>query len=396
MIRKILFEAQKFILLSLFLFIFLTGNGQNDVITYDSSLNLEIASTGFYRQSILSETSQDRLHFLKMNSNFPHKLDYILSPQKTLQLYSYDYSNSSTDSTTIQFDTLKNFKRDYLLSFSAWGEKIAFLVNQNLLIYNLKDSTLSKHNLNYDYEKIKFVNDSLLIMHTLYNYNDRDQKEKVILTNYNINTHQSNSIFPQFHNIEFSVLPGNWISVSSSSILMSQSTEYKIIEYDFNLNIKQIIIDSTTTITPTKKTQINSKNDFETLRNLDDSVERIVNIFLLTDTTFAILRKTPSGQDSIRLLDLWHTGESTRKVGSHIIPIKSVKNLDYISKRNLPLNFLLLNTNFYSLGESIYELRVQYYPLMMNVSKIEYLKTLKDYRNNNLPTIGIKKYETHF
>jgi hypothetical protein len=396
MISIALLRAQKCILLSLFSFAILFCDAQTNILSFDSSINLEVPSNGFYRQSLLSESFQGQLYFIKMNSSFPHKMDFILSEDNKLTIHSYNSIQKTTDSTIIQFDNLNNPKKDYLLSFSVSKTTIAFLINRDLYLYNKTDKSLSKQKLEYDYEKIKFVTDNTIILHTIYNYNDRDQKQKVVLTSYDIKTNASHSIFPQFKNIEFSSLVGNWITFSSNSILMSQSTEYKIIEYDFNLIVTRIITDSSTTIKAQIRTPVNNKNDFETLRNLDDSIERIVNIFTLDDSTFVIVRKTALGQDTVRGIDIWRKGKSYNKISSHLVPIRSIKNLDSINKKNMPLNFLLLNTNFYCIDKVIFELRSQYYPLLVNSEKTEYLQCLKDYRKKHPPTIGIKKYETNF
>jgi hypothetical protein len=90
----------------------------------------------------------------------------------------------------------------------------------------------------HPFDKCQALNDSLVLLYTIYNYHPLDGKAGIHLTVFNINTHQFGKYkFMNFPGIGVSHISGNWVTVVKGKAYVINPLSGRVITLDKNLSI---------------------------------------------------------------------------------------------------------------------------------------------------------------
>lgn len=329
----------------------------------------------------------------------------------TLKLYSFHSSGNKVDSFLIDFKGAaipsKYYNESWVRNlFVSENEKFVFL-NAHNFICIFKKAKSNKYFLykiiktTFFYENIKQIDADRFLFSFIYNSHPLDQKEKVVLSVYNIkNDTVSYSIFPQYERIEFSHLIHHWIAVVDSKVLLTSTIDYKIRVYDLRLSL----VDSFTRNIPdwirydtSNSASFNFqqlKSNIENLFQIDQGLYRIEKVIPYRKNNLIVSYKTGKNKD-IRCFDILSVSHKGMRLVDSNIKISTIElsnTYDSITIQNRPFPELLYSNETYSNKNYFYIVSPNFCPYHMNKIYSDIEKECEEYIESHPPTWGISVF----
>jgi len=334
----------------------------------------------------------DSIHFLKLNlKTYTKQLINIYVPGISFKILSPNIKNFDINDSALVI----LFHNNCFAYFK--------LKNKNYVFDFIEP-------LQYSFQDIRLLPNSRLLIYNNYNSHPTGNPDKTILHVYNCKTHKIQaSARPHFNNIAFSHFsPNHWIDVNANSIMLSQTSSYRISFFDFNLTKINEFAHSENdwvyadtnyiNILEGIKPRISPKDIIDRLSPMEDSVSRIEAIYTLSPTQL-LVRKTPANSkrlNRLRTYDVLKLNSKSNiwKIALRDITDKKPDENEVITKQNFPINSVFHEVSF---NQSYYiKLLPRFTPFQLGKSIKENKALEEKALGTTVPEMYIEIFKVHF
>lgn len=234
-----------------------------------------------------------------------HKTNYTI--REEFKIYRLNSQTLLIDSFSL---VLEKKNQEILVNDMFFNGNLMFIASENKFYtfkrINAKYKCIKKVGINYNYNNILYADSKKMILGVAYNFHPHDQKERVLLSQYDVSGKLIKNQRLKFHGIEFSHLTNQWMDGYNENFLFAQTLTYQIDIYDKN-------IDSVTSITrPIFSNNenvtywIDSKQAAMEMFSIDSSVSRIIESFFIDEKTIGVVYKEEGmNYHNEHKLDIW-------------------------------------------------------------------------------------------
>ncbi|MDZ4757387.1 MAG: hypothetical protein SGJ10_04495 [Bacteroidota bacterium] len=369
--------------------------------TFQKVINTKVKKSSSEYKKPITSFSNNKLYFVDFASN---NIDEVFNSDSVIKIYRFNTTKNKTDSLRLSFK-YNGFDLEYTGGwftnfYVSWGEKYIFINNHtNIIVLKKKSSgeyrLYKKIARRYYYQEIKQLSNEDFLFLFCYNSHPLNQKEKVVLSIYNIHSDTvSKSIFPHFDGIAYSSLIHNWIEVIDKKIILSNTLDYKIKVYDMNLKLTDSlirIIPSWTKYENEKTSTHNTKQIIENIYESDQTNYRIEKIIPYNKASFIVSYKTGLKKD-VRQIDFVKIENKSLVVSDSNIKISTIELAvvkDTIKTDSRPFPELIYSNDIYSNGKYIYVILSEFCPYQINETYGSMIKKCDSYAKENVINWGV-------
>lgn len=385
-------------LLSLLLFT-LSASAQ---IKYSTITNTEINSNEIYNAGgnakIYSAKINNFILLYAINTR-------TLTNEVILQKQKIYYLTGSDDTSSSFFYFPQSALNQTIYDAKFIDKYLVIVTTRNVYIYE-KDSrgyTIKQEIINqYKYSEIDIVNDSTLLLSVAYIFHPKSQKEKVVLSTFNIhNLKFMNTIMPAVHGIEYSYFSPSWITALNNKIvLVDDPMRYSIKIFDNNFNKlydikpnysnwKMIGEDSLNYIS-----KFSGKDAIDVAQKIDKNISRVISVLFLDSNNLCVIYKLEGVYKDI-YYDIFEINSKDFSTISKNNLIKA-DNEDDESLQNSQLMLYPLKNRRPQIIETskraFITYTTNYFEFSDTISVKDYFDKVKLSRQKDNKTIGIMKY----
>lgn len=285
-------------------------------------------------------------------------------------------------------------------------DKYLFIVTtRNIFVYEKtkENYSLKKEIINeYKYSEVDKVNDSTLLFSVAYIFHPKSQKEKVVLSTFNIrNLEFTKTIQPTIHGIEYSYFSPSWItSINNKIAIVNDPMSYNIAIFDnsFNKlyditpnypNWKIISEDSLAYIS-----KFSGKDAIDVAQKIDKNISRVISVLFLDSNNLCVVYKLEGVYKDI-YYDIFEINDKrfTIVYKNNLIKVDNEEE-DNIGNSQLML-YPLKNRRpqiIETKNKEFITFTTNYFEFSNDITVKEYFDKVKLSRQKDNKTIGIMKY----
>lgn len=355
-------------------------------ISLSSSIHVTFQKTGFYDQE---------LTFLKLKDNY---VKNNLNSQNQLQVYILTIDSFLVDSVLLTIPKKIANSKSTIKAIAHSTKYISILTHEDLIVYDRTSTGTPLHHtlkLEYAFNDVVFISDTLLVLSTCYDYHPKDQKEKCLIVKYNPKNQTiiSKKDF-KVDGIEFTYFVNKLYDFNANgNFILASKNYYYIGIYNSNNELIDSIVDNNPKWVEADQEKLieidkeNSRNKIETLYEYYDEVSRIEKVFFPSDSMVIVSYKVPHSGDRFRTVDVWTKSNNNnwqKKVDGYVYKFDLMKSEGTITRCTVPLHVITSSspTIYFKENKLIY-LNAYHAPLSFDVPFNKYYNSISSYLKVN-------------
>lgn len=351
-----------------------------------SSAHLHYQKTGFYNHE---------LTFLKLKDNY---VKNNLNSQNQLQVYLLTIDSFLVDSVLLAIPQKIAKSNSTIKSIAHSTEYICILTHEDLIVYERTATGTPLHHtlkLEYAFNNVVFISDTLLVLSTCYDYHPKDQKERCIIIKYNPKN-QAVISKKEFNvdGIEFTYFVNKLYDFNANgNFILASKNSYYIGIYNSNNELIDSIVDNSLKWVEADQEKLieidkeNSRNKIETLFEYYDEVSRIEKVFFPSDSLVIVSYKVPYSGDKFRTVDVWTKDKNNhwqKKVDGYVYKFDLMKSEDTITRCNIPIHEITCSSpTIYFKNNKLLYLSAFNAPYCFNISFKDHYHSMSSYLKAN-------------